>query len=206
MGNRSGSSGWCESTSARVCDEIVTIPCALDVFDATLIDLRGRFEPLVKAVAGHAAIDAGKKQEFADSVKELLDAVAPYEMNRAALMVALDQFGKKFAKVMPGRNDGQHAARQEFAPIVETIRGLVKQVDLLYKLAARVADLGRELVGDDTISAAYDRREAGKQVSYSTTGGKPPSNSSSARSTSTGRWCGCRIASLRPNSRPSRGW
>jgi len=148
----------------RVCDEIVAIPSALDVFDAMLTDLRGRFERLTKVVADHAAIDAGKKQPFADSVKELLDVVAPYETDRAALLSALDQFGKKFAKALPGGNDRQHAARQAFAPTVEAIRGLIKQVDLLYKLAARVADLGRELAGDDTVSAAYDRREAGKLV------------------------------------------
>jgi type I restriction enzyme M protein len=148
----------------HVCDEIMAIPSVLDVFDATLIDLRGRFVLLAKAVADHAAIDAGKKQTFADSVKELLDSLAPYETDRAALLSALGQFGKKFAKVLPGGNEGQHAARQAFAPTVEAIRGLVKQVDLLYKLTARVADLGRELVGEDAIAAVYDRREAGKLV------------------------------------------
>jgi len=147
-----------------VCDEIVAIPSALDVFDATLTDLRRQFEPLAKAVADHAAIDVGKKQAFADSVKELLDAVAPYGADRAALLSSLDQFGRKFAKVLSGGNEGQHAARQAFAPTVEAIRGLVKQVDLLYKLTTRVADLGRELVGEDAIAAVYDRREAGKLV------------------------------------------
>ncbi|MFA6147981.1 MAG: N-6 DNA methylase [bacterium] len=147
-----------------VCDEIVAIPSALKVFDATLTDLRGRFKPLAKAVADHANIDAGKKQAFAESVKELLDAVAPYGADRAALLSALDQFGRKLAKVLPSGNEGQHAARQAFAPTVEAIRGLVKQVDLLYKLAARVADLGRELAGEDAIAVVYDRREAGKLV------------------------------------------
>lgn len=148
----------------RVCDEIVAIPSVLDVFDATLTDLRGRFEPLLKVVVDHAAIDDGKKQAFAESVKELLNAVTPYEMDRAALLLALDRYGKKFAKALPGRNDGQHAARQAFAPNVEAIRGLVKQVDLLYKLAARVTGLGRELAGEDVVAAAYDRREAWKLV------------------------------------------
>jgi type I restriction enzyme M protein len=147
-----------------VCDEIVAIPSALDDFDATLTDLRRQFEPLAKAVADHAAIDAGKKQAFADSVKELLDAVAPYGADRAALLSALDKFGRKFAKALPEGNGGQHAARQVFDPTAEAIRGLAKQVDLLYKLAARVADLGRELAGDEAIAIAYDRRDTGKLV------------------------------------------
>ena len=37
-------------------------------------------------------------------------------------------------------------------------------MDLLYKLAARVADLGAELAADDEISAAYDRRATGRLV------------------------------------------
>jgi type I restriction enzyme M protein len=62
------------------------------------------------------------------------------------------------------KNDQQHAARQAFDPISEGIRGLIKQVDLLYKLSTRVADLGGELAGDDTVAAAYDRRAAAKLV------------------------------------------
>jgi type I restriction enzyme M protein len=54
--------------------------------------------------------------------------------------------------------------RKAFDPHAEAIRGLVKQVDLLYKLAARVADLGAELAADDAISAAFDRRATGRLV------------------------------------------
>jgi type I restriction enzyme M protein len=51
-----------------------------------------------------------------------------------------------------------------FDPHAEAIRSLIKQVDLLYKLAARVADLGTELAADDAISDAYDRRATGRLV------------------------------------------
>jgi type I restriction enzyme M protein len=37
-------------------------------------------------------------------------------------------------------------------------------VDLLYKLAGRLADLGAELAADDAISDAYDRRATGRLV------------------------------------------
>ena len=40
----------------------------------------------------------------------------------------------------------------------------MKQVDLLYKLAARVVDLGSGLPPDDAISANYDRRATGRLV------------------------------------------
>jgi len=65
---------------------------------------------------------------------------------------------KKYAKALPDKNDAQHIARKAFDLNAEAIRGLVKQVDLLYKLAARVADQAAELAADEVISAVYDRR------------------------------------------------
>jgi type I restriction enzyme M protein len=61
--------------------------------------------------------------------------------------------------------------RKAFDPIAEAIRGLIKQVDLLYKLAARIADLasetslalgngGKGLGGEEF----YDRRATAKLV------------------------------------------
>jgi type I restriction enzyme M protein len=57
-----------------------------------------------------------------------------------------------------------HAARRKFAPIAEAIRGLIKQVDLLYKLTTRVTDLGGELAGAESVTDVYDRRAVGRLV------------------------------------------
>ena len=65
---------------------------------------------------------------------------------------------------MPAKNDAQHKARNAYEPIAEAVRGLIKQVDLLYKLAARIADLGAELSVDEVLADAYDRRAAGKLI------------------------------------------
>ncbi len=67
---------------------------------------------------------------------------------------------------MPVENDGQHTTREAFDPIAEAIRGLIKQIDLLYKLAARIADESGELSADDTVSAAYERRTTGRLVKH----------------------------------------
>src|SRR2546427_7520771 len=48
--------------------------------------------------------------------------------------------------------------------MAERSKGLIKQVDLLYKLAARVADLAGELATDEAVAAVYDRRAASKLV------------------------------------------
>jgi len=144
--------------------ETSKIPAALATFETTLGDLRGRFDALAEAVAKHTDLDADKKQVFAEARTELREAVMLYEADAKKLLVSLTAFGQKYAKAPPGKNDAQHTARKAFDPNANAIRGLIKQVDLLYKLIARVADLGGELAGGDAVAGAYDRRAAGKLV------------------------------------------
>ena len=143
----------------RVCGESAAVPAALASFETTLADLRGRFDVLARAAAKHADLDADSKQALADAVTELGAAAALYDPDAAKLRASLAAFGQKYTKALPDKNEAQHAARKALDPIAEAIRGLVKQVDLLYKLAARVADVGAKLADDDGISAAYHRRE-----------------------------------------------
>ncbi|MGH7341935.1 MAG: N-6 DNA methylase, partial [Candidatus Rokuibacteriota bacterium] len=148
----------------RLCAESAAVPVMLAHFETTLADLRGRFDALAKAVAKHAELDAEKRQSLADAAAELREAATLYEADRERLLASLRAFGQRHTKTLPGENVAQHTARKEFDPSAEAIRGLVKQVDLLYKLAARVADLGAELAADDAVSAAYDRRATARFV------------------------------------------
>ena len=148
----------------RVCAESAAVSGTLSSFETTLADLRGRFDALAKAAANYTDLDAERKQALADAVSELCEAATLYEADAKRLLASLSTFGQRHAKALPDKNDAQHAARQAFDPIAEVIRGLVKQVDLLYKLAARPAALGAELAADDAISAAYDRRATGRLV------------------------------------------
>ena len=148
----------------RVCTESAAVPGTLAPFETTLADLRERFNALAKAVAKHTDLDADREQALADAVSELYEAATLYEADAKRLLASLSTFGQKHAKALPDKNDAQHSARQAFDPIAEAIRGLVKQVDLLYKLAARLAALGAELAADDAISAVYDRRATGRLV------------------------------------------
>jgi len=147
-----------------VCAECAAIPTVLSTFEATLADLRGRFDALARAVAKHAGLDDDKKQAIADAVTELSEATTLYEADAKELLASLRTFGPKYAKALPDKNNVQHAARQAFDPIAEAIRGLIKQVDLLYKLSARIADLGADLTADDIIIAVYDRRATAKLI------------------------------------------
>jgi type I restriction enzyme M protein len=145
-----------------ICVEGETVLERLAVFEKTLSDLHDRFADLVKAVRKDGTLDADKKQALLDAVTELADTWKPYEFDRTRLLADLERFRKKYANNLPEKNDAQHTARKVFDPIVERIKGRVKQVDLLYKLSARVADDGGELAAVESVSVAYDRRAAGK--------------------------------------------
>jgi type I restriction enzyme M protein len=149
---------------ARVCSESVAIPVVLDTFDATLANLHERFERLRDATATGAEIDEAKKRLVADTATELREAFALYQVDRKRLLASLSAFEQEYANALPDQNDPQRKARKTFDSAAEAIRGLIKQVDLLYKLAARIADLGAGMAGDDVVAPAYDRRTASRLV------------------------------------------
>ncbi|MBI2889231.1 MAG: N-6 DNA methylase [Nitrospirae bacterium] len=163
-GERQRFLGLVKDYLGRVCAESAAVPAMLAPFATTLADLRGRFDALAVAVAKHTSLDADKKQALGGAVTELREGATLYEADAKKLLARLAAFGQKYAKALPDKNDAQHAARKAFDPHADAIRGLVKQVDLLYKLVARVADLSAELAADDAISAAYDRRTTGRLV------------------------------------------
>jgi type I restriction enzyme M protein len=163
-GQRERFLGLVKDYLGRLCAESAAVPVTLAPFETTLADLRGRFDALAEAVAKHADLGDEKKQPLGDAVAELREAHTLYEADAKKLLTSFAGLVRTYAKDLPVKNDGQHAARQAFDATAESIRGLVKQVDLLYKLAARVADLGGELAADDTVSAAYDRRATGRLV------------------------------------------
>jgi type I restriction enzyme M protein len=148
----------------RVCAEIAAVSGALKPFETTLAELRGRFDGLGKAVTEHPDLDAAKMQALADAVSELCVAATLYETDAKKLLDSLTGFLHIYAKAPPEKNNDQRDARKAFDPHAEAIRGLVKQVDLLYKLAARVADLGADLAAVDSIAPVYDRRVTGRLV------------------------------------------
>jgi len=148
----------------HVCAESEEIPAALATFEVPLTGLRGRFEALADAVTKHIALDAETKQALADAVNELVEASTLYDADAKKLLISLHAFVQEYATALPGENGTQHKARKAYDSVADAIRGLVKQVDLLYKLAARIADQGAELAGDEAISAVYDRRSTGRLV------------------------------------------
>jgi type I restriction enzyme M protein len=125
----------------RVCTEIAVISGTLETFETTLSSLRERIDAATNAVNDANGKDDVKTKALAEGARELKDAVDPYETGCTRLVANCEAYRKSTCKILPSTNDKQHAARKAFEPIAEGLKGLVKQVDLLYKLAARAARL-----------------------------------------------------------------
>ena len=122
----------------RLCAECAAVPEKLALFDTALQSLDGDFDTIARVVKALTTLDAEKTKTITETLAELRDARKAYEADRASLLDALAAFGKATGKSLPATNEKQHAARKAFDPIAERIKGLTKQVDLLYKLASRV--------------------------------------------------------------------
>jgi type I restriction enzyme M protein len=147
---------------AQVCSESAAIPAELTHFDNTVKELRARFDRLGGAVAKCVELNTDRKQSLCEADKQLSAAITSYDADCEKLLDGLRSFGEKYGKAELDTNDEQHKARKAFDPIADAIRGLVKQVDLIYKVAARIADLGAELAVNQAFSADYDRRVTGR--------------------------------------------
>lgn len=128
-----------------VCEESREIAPRIEAFEETLAELRQLFARLSAQLQADDTNDEEKKKVFGGALAELVDAERPYESDRDRLSVNLGRFLDRYAKKLPKNNDEQQTARKMFDPITEEIRGLIKQIDLLYKLTARVVDLAAEL-------------------------------------------------------------
>ena len=159
-GQRERFLGLVRSYFERVCSESAAVPREIEAFDTTLNDLREQFEGFASNTSELAGMTEDKRKPFDDAVTELCDAAVPFESDRAGLLREMQASRKNMEGKLPEANEAQHAARAAFDPIADQIKGLIKQVDLLYKLAARVAEAAAELSGEEGASEFHDRREA----------------------------------------------
>jgi len=159
-GQRARFLGLVKEYFARICTESANIPARLATFAATLADLRARFDSLATELA--TDIEAEKKQPLADAMNELREATALYEPDAQKLLANLRSFEQEHGRARLENNNEQHAARKVFEANADSIRGLVKQVDLLYKLANRAGESGLPLPLGKGRVEGFDRRATSK--------------------------------------------
>lgn len=153
--------GLVQEYFSRLCEEIAAIPAELNAFDATLTELQKQFSSFSDSLLKIETVTAEQRQAHAEAVAECREAATAYQPDRAAVLADLADF-RKSGTTPPANNSDQNKARQKFDPLAERIKGLVKQVDLLYKLAARAGQVAQELAGVEEVAEFFDRRSANR--------------------------------------------
>ena len=146
----------------KVCVEVVAIPGELEVFETALIELRDQLSCFVDSVKNLEAILPEQQTALAEALSELFDAETAYDSDRARLIEGLSSFRSLYETALPVTNRDQHSARVAFEPLADKAKGLVKQLDLLYKLVARCAQLAQETATVEAAAEFHDRRLASK--------------------------------------------
>lgn len=155
--------GLVQSYIARLGAEAAAVDGTLAAFDSGLTACREPVVAFLRSLRSIESLPPALRQPTEDALTEWVEATRSYASDRAALVTSLAAFCKTVAKP-PQTNQAQHTARQAFDPLAESARGLVKQIDLLYKLVARAAQLAHELAARDETSEYYDRRAMGKAI------------------------------------------
>jgi type I restriction enzyme M protein len=149
---------------SNVCVEAVAIPAELDSFETALVQLRDQLSGFVDSVKNLETILPEQQAALADALAELIEAETAYNVDRASLVNGLTSFCGLYETASPTINLDQHSASKAFAPLAEKTKGLVKQIDLLYKLITRCAQLSQETATVEAAAEFHDRRLAGKRL------------------------------------------
>jgi type I restriction enzyme M protein len=148
----------------KMVSEADKISAALALFESKLTECRTASADFSTAITDVDEVPPESKQVLDSALAELTASAQAYVADRGTLVDGISAFLKQYGKVIPSDNAGQHKARQSFDAIADQTRGLVKQVDLLYKQAARAQQLAVEVAGFDAASEFLDRRATNKRI------------------------------------------
>ena len=156
--------GLVQDYAARLATEATAIAPALQNFDTLWATSRLPLAAFMDSVRDLEALPQDKRQALTEALTEASAAASACAVDRTALVDGLAAFCHHLTQTPPQSNEAQHQARHAFEPLAEAARGMVKQIDLIYKLAARTAQLAQELAGHDAAAEFFDRRPVSKLI------------------------------------------
>ena len=162
-GQQSRFLGLVQSYITRLGAEAAAVDTALTTFEVPLTASRTPLAAFVDSVKDIRTLPQDKYRGLTEAMTEWTSAATAYAADRAILVAELGAFCKTVANP-PLTNHAQHVVRQAFDLLAVSARGLVKQIDLLNKLAARAAQLAQELAVSDEAAEFFDRRAVGKLI------------------------------------------
>ncbi|MFZ1979425.1 MAG: N-6 DNA methylase [Bacteroidota bacterium] len=145
-----------------IVEECIPISEKLKTFETSLDALKTNIDAFASTIVKGNGQDKEKRKLFIDTITELTEAETLYKKDKKSMLQNIDDFQKKYENSIPGMNAAQIKAQETFSPIAEKIKGLIKQIDLLCKIAVKSADIiEKDLHGkqDDQ----WNSREVSKQ-------------------------------------------
>ncbi len=130
---------------AAICREAAEVSNSLSDFECEFSAVDEVFANVRFDIEQGVVVASNAESVFLDAVEELSEAYQAYSDDRTELWSAIAKFRKRYESSPPGTNAKQHAARRAFDPIAERLRGLVKQVDQIFKLTSRTASVALSL-------------------------------------------------------------
>jgi type I restriction enzyme M protein len=148
--------------------EVESVDPLASELDTTLDSVRDKIDAFVAQLAKAKNVSAVVRNPILTAASELADADGAYRTDQKALMKDLIKQLKDVAAEPPATTKPQLKAVEKFAPLAERVRGLVKQIDLLCKLAGRVNPLVASMLSEASDEAkeelTYDRRAVGREL------------------------------------------
>ncbi len=130
---------------AAICAESADVAAKLEAFDKARTGIAERlrkFADAPEAKKETIETDAESLGIMRASITEANDAVNLYDADRVATLTEIESYGDVYAAHPPLTNEAQHEARLAFEPTAEQLKGLVKQLDMIYKLTMRAVGAG----------------------------------------------------------------
>jgi type I restriction enzyme M protein len=87
---------------------------------------------------------ADTKENFSRTLAELHEAFTLYKSDRDVLIKVVNGYRDKYGQTVPAENEDQYKARAAFSEAAERIHGIIKQVDMLYKLLTRAGEIAEK--------------------------------------------------------------
>lgn len=149
---------------ALVAHECAQIGGAIDAFAAAQAALREPLDKFHKDISSLATVEQAKKNVFAAALKDLDDANVAATADAKEVLAAATAFAHAHTKSLPETNTKQHAARKVFDPTADRLKGLIKQIDHVYKLSCRAVDPAIDIAANEHAAEHYDRRHISRLI------------------------------------------
>ena len=157
----------------RLILEAAAIAPSLVAFDGALAATRTPLAAFDQSLNRTKSLPKEAAKPLSDALTEWSEADAAYRADCESLVVQLEQFersprpktAEQSGLSVKTVNDQHHKTRERFDPLASSMRGLVKQIDLLFKLATRAMGAAQAAPNsrvDDAATESFDRRAVGK--------------------------------------------